>query len=338
MTDFNVKRRNTPIATLIKNFLNKKSGKVTDSRDEIQTRFDCLDWKDQKKIMAAFLDSGKGDRQWVYMKLLDNWDKSFEAKVLELWNELHENRCAWIIIRHFPLDFLSRNIEKFTGYRNYFFICLRLAKNKDYVIDKSLLSPTDYLAVLYHSDRTLAEEEATDMLYRIVHKRCIKGLPLYEELDLYFDDDRGKIISPVRFREVSIAIYYLKKLHLESVASAFEDWNHEVEITIYASAEFMRLAETNTDDFADRQERIRIARKYAYLALDEKYKEPSDPDIDEVLKQRYFFYETPDGEIQHVASDSASLVTLGDMMPNNPAFEQLVDRLELAADPAEIPF
>lgn len=332
MPDLKVKKRNTPIATLIKNFLNKKSGKVTDSRDEIQTRFDCLDRKDQKKIMHAFLDSGKGDRQWVYMKLLDNWDKSFETKVLQLWNELHENRCAWIIIRHFPLEYLSQNIEKFTGYRNYFFICLRLAKNKDYVIDKSRLSPTDYLAVLYHSDRTLAEEEANDMLYRIVHKRCIKGLPLYEELDRYFDDDRGKIISPVRFREVSVAIYYLKKLNCNHTVAAFENWNHEVETTIYASPEFKRLAETNIDDFADRQERIRIARKYAYLALDEKYKEPSDPDIDEVLKQRYFFYETSDGEIQHVASTPAGFVMLGDMMTNNPALEQLVSNLELAAD------
>ena len=74
-------RRNTPIATLIKDYINKKSGKVSDSRKEILWRFKYLDWKDQKKIILAFLDSGKTDRQWAYSTMLDYWDKSFEPKV-----------------------------------------------------------------------------------------------------------------------------------------------------------------------------------------------------------------------------------------------------------------
>ena len=37
------RKRNTPIATLIKNYINKKSGKVPESRKEIQRRFDYLD-------------------------------------------------------------------------------------------------------------------------------------------------------------------------------------------------------------------------------------------------------------------------------------------------------
>ena len=78
---FDIKKRNTPIATLIKDYINKNSGKVSDSRNEIQRRFDYLDWKDQKKIVQAFLESGKADRQWAYSKALDFWDKSFEPKI-----------------------------------------------------------------------------------------------------------------------------------------------------------------------------------------------------------------------------------------------------------------
>ena len=52
----NAKKRNTPVVTLIKNYINKKSGKVAESREEIQRRFDYLDWKEQKKIIRAFLD------------------------------------------------------------------------------------------------------------------------------------------------------------------------------------------------------------------------------------------------------------------------------------------
>ena len=74
--------RNNPIATVIKNYTNKKSGKVTEARNEIQRRFFGLDWKDQKKIVAAFLDSGVSDRDWAYSRLLDLWDASFEQKML----------------------------------------------------------------------------------------------------------------------------------------------------------------------------------------------------------------------------------------------------------------
>ena len=87
--------RNNPIATVIKNYMNKKSGKVTDSRNEIQRRFFGLDWKDQKKIMVAFLDSGISDRDWAYSRLLDLWDASFEPQVLKLWETYHEDKCAW---------------------------------------------------------------------------------------------------------------------------------------------------------------------------------------------------------------------------------------------------
>ena len=97
--------RNNPIATVIKNYTNKKSGKVTDSRNEIQRRFLGLDWKDQKKIMAAFLDAGAADRNWAYSRLLDLWDASFEKKVQELWETYHEEKCSWVMIRHFPKEY-----------------------------------------------------------------------------------------------------------------------------------------------------------------------------------------------------------------------------------------
>lgn len=145
--------RNHPIATVIKNYVNKKSGKVTDSRNEIQRRFFGLDWKDQKKIVAAFLDSGVSDRDWAYSRLLDLWDASFEQKVLELWETYHEEKCAWVIIRHFPKEFISKHVNTFNEGRDYYFICRRLAADADFVIDKERLSKTDYLMALSHGER-----------------------------------------------------------------------------------------------------------------------------------------------------------------------------------------
>lgn len=47
--------RNKPIATVIKNYVDKKSGKVSDSRKEIQRRFFVLDWKGQKRYWQPSL-------------------------------------------------------------------------------------------------------------------------------------------------------------------------------------------------------------------------------------------------------------------------------------------
>ena len=74
---------------------------MTEARNEIQRRFFGLDWKDQKRIMAAFLDSGVSDRNWAYSRLLDLWDASFEPQVQALWETYHEEKCAWVIFAIF---------------------------------------------------------------------------------------------------------------------------------------------------------------------------------------------------------------------------------------------
>ena len=158
-------KRNSPIATLIKNYTNKKSGKVSDAREEIQWRFNWLDWKDQKKILNAFLESGKSDREWAYGKVLDYWDDSFLPKVKELWETYHEYKCSWSVIRYFPLEYISEHIDDFTDERDYFFICLRLAKDKNFMIDRTKLSNTDYLALLYHTGRDISADDALDTLF-----------------------------------------------------------------------------------------------------------------------------------------------------------------------------
>ena len=169
-----MKKRNTPVATLLKNYVNKQSGKVSESRKEIRLRFDYLDWKDQKKILQAFLASGKTDRHWAYTKALDNWDPSFEPIIKELWEQLHEVRCSWVVIRYLPEEYLKMHFNQFSAPRDYYFLCRRLAVDKDFVIDREKLSPTDYLAVIYHTGRNITAKEATDILFTIVREECLE--------------------------------------------------------------------------------------------------------------------------------------------------------------------
>ena len=242
------RKRNTPVATLIKNYINKKSGKVPASRKEIQKRFDYLDWKDQKKIMQAFLESGKADRLWAYTKLLDNWDKSFEPRIKELWEQSHEGIISWVVTHHFPTKYLSQNIDKFTDDRDYYFICLRLAEDKSFIIDRSKLSITDYLSVLYHTDRPLSDDEARDLLYKTVHDVCTEDGD-YTQLSRYAYGGKGFVIGPILFQDVNLAVYYLRKMDLTDVVHQFEIWNEGVQRAVFNSPEFKKIVNTDMIEY-----------------------------------------------------------------------------------------
>ena len=100
-------KRNRPIATLLQWFTERKKGKVTESRNGMQDRFNGQSWNDQKKILLAFLQSIKSDRVWAYRKISYYWDDSFIPLVKELWETYHEWQCALPIILHFPISYIQ---------------------------------------------------------------------------------------------------------------------------------------------------------------------------------------------------------------------------------------
>lgn len=272
-------KRNNPITKLIRNYVNKKSGKVSVSREEIKWRFDYLDWKDQKKILTAFMESGISDREWAYSKMLDNWDDSFQPKVKELWETYHEYKCSWSVIRYFPLEYIKEHISEFADERDYYFICLRLAKDNDYVIDRTKLTDRDYLAVLWHTGRIISDDEASDTLFSIIHDCCLADT-FMPRLERVGEGRYDKVITPANYREVNLAIYYLLKLEKDKIVQQFEQWNELVEDAINDSPEFKSI--DRNDFFLDYEydrRRVEIANLYAFQSLDEKYKLPSDPTV-----------------------------------------------------------
>ena len=276
------RKRNTPIATLIRNYLNKKSGKVSESRDEIKWRFDYLDWKDQKKILIAFLDSCMSDREWAYSKLLDNWDKTLEPKVKELWEKYHENKCSWSVIRYFPLEYISEHIDSFTDSRDYYFISLRLAMDKNYVIDRTKLSNTDYLALLYHSGRNISDDDARDTLFSIIHDCCLEH-SFITKLEHVGEGRYNNVVAPANYRKVRLGIHYLLKLDKDNVVQEFDKWNEIVEDEIYNSQEFKNIDKNKIDsEYEYNHRRTEIANLYGFQALDDRYKQPSDPTVEQM--------------------------------------------------------
>lgn len=325
------KKRNTPIVTLIRHYTDKKGGKVAASRDEIQRRFPFLDWKDQKKLILAFLASGKTDRHWAYRQIMDYWDNAFEAPVKALWEQYHEERCAWLVVRFFPKAYLLQHFDLLTQGRNYYFACLRLAQDKTFPIDRSKLSHTDYLALLYHTHRSLSHEEATDLLYQIVHHICTDKLAGYAGLDRFASSSRENVISPVHFHEVSLALYYLRQLYLDTVVAHFEEWDEQVRNAIFKSSEYATLITTNLDDYNYNEARIHIVKKYAYNALPCQYKQADAPRTDEWLTTLLENAQTPaepspKKKEKRQYNDPAALK---EIMTSNPAVGKLMKTFDL---------
>lgn len=262
-------KRNTPINKLIRDYTNKESGKVSECKAEIKKRFEYLDWKDQKRLVFAFLDSCRSDREWIYVRLLDLWDDCFAPRIAELWEQHHEERCAWVVIRHLPEDYIISQLDSFSHNRNYYFVCRRLAYRKDFCIDRERLSPVDYLAVLVHAGRPLSKSTALDMLYTMVNEECNADFFHASYWKLKDNDD---VFHAMHIQDVSKALYYLKKAGQMDVVDEFEQWNDRVLTKILNSPEYRGIRSESLSDYDYSYRLWSIGRYYLYHELDSKYK------------------------------------------------------------------
>ena len=109
---------------------------------------------------------------------------------------------------------------------------------------------------------------------------------------------------------------------------------------VFSSPEFKAIPIYDIDEVAYIHQMIHIARKYAYLALDKKYKKPSDPSIEEMLKPKEWYYVA--NEPKEKGEDAPEVVydpsALKEMMENNPALGKLVNSLALGTDDDTMPF
>ncbi len=169
------RKHNGPISTAIKGFLDKEGGKVSASRKEIMKRYVGLDWRYQKQILYAFLESGMSDRDWAYRRLYADWDDCFIPVLQGLWEKYHEKQVSWLIIRFFPKEYLMREFDKLSEGRNYFFLCQRLADDKDFVVDRTKLSEADLLTMMYDSGETVTEDDVRYLFNLVIYKLC-KGV------------------------------------------------------------------------------------------------------------------------------------------------------------------
>ena len=161
-------KRNEPIGTLLKLFLNKSSKKVGYARKGLTSRFDKQSYRDQNKILRAFLRSGSGDCDWAGKILRDNWRKELTEEVKEAWTRTRRLMLAYVILRHMPNDYILSEQEELSKAAGYQYVCAVVGNEPGFTIDMERLAFPEYMYVMAKLGRKVDFEEAETKMYNFL--------------------------------------------------------------------------------------------------------------------------------------------------------------------------
>jgi hypothetical protein len=268
--EYKKRKRNRPISIAIKGYLDKSGGKVSASRNEIEWRFDALDWRYQKQILFAFLQSGMSDRKWAYKKLYALWDDCFIPQIKDLWESYHEIEVSWLIIRFFPIDYLKQNFDSLSVGRNYYFLYCRLHNDPDFILDKTRVNEVDLLCAMHEAGEIISDDDVRDLFYLLIYKFC-KGAYKFRIYNVA--DEKLQLLSIFRSSLVEsmgkIIIFDLKKCELYV---ELHNWMFTV------SKDFLRdYSNLSELDYLEKRDQIReIMRTYCLKYINKGYKDVWD--------------------------------------------------------------
>lgn len=173
--------------TRLKWAVERKRGEVSYAKRILKDGFYYYSYSQQVKIVKAFLFLSLGDRRFAYRKLYSLWDESFTDVVKQAWNEYHDEECGWLMTRFFPKEFLAENLEALSTPYNYFFLCKRLGQEEWFVPVKDKFKPNisiaQYLEAVSMTRHPIAEEEANELLYRMVSVAIYGHLANNEQME-----------------------------------------------------------------------------------------------------------------------------------------------------------
>ncbi len=230
-------QKNPAIAGVIRNFVNKKSGKVVAARKDIKRRFDYLDWTDQRKIVLAFLlSTNKLDRVWSYYKLLKIWDESFYDTVQQLWEKYHEQECGWLIVRYFPLAYIETYKKELMIGRNYYFLCKRFMGTEGFVAEPSLINNLrERLDILSLQKAPINDIEST--LIEIIAENGNRHTLSINEIHNY----NAECVSLLDIKPIYRAYNLLRKNEYHLGCRLMEKWDTDIRLSLNNSSELSKL-------------------------------------------------------------------------------------------------
>ena len=154
-----------PIKQLMDKLQSNDNQERSDASVFLEMRFWGQSLPCQIQIIKAVLSAKSlHKRDWLDILLNNWWDDAIMPDVEKAWLSYGEPECARVIMHRFPLDYVLMHQEEL-GKADYQFLCMRLAKEEGFNIDKSRLSQIQYYQVLANTHMRLNDDEAESLLF-----------------------------------------------------------------------------------------------------------------------------------------------------------------------------
>lgn len=299
---------NQPIRRLLRDFEDKKSGKVVESRREIRRRFDYLDRPQQVRFLKACFQSCKSDREWAYEELTAHWDPKFRDIISDLWHEFHEGGARRCIVKHFPIEFVAQEIESLDNKETYYDLCLRLCYYGKFSIDKNRLTPLQVLSLYVKTGYEASDAEIIAQLYRLLINVATDDYLLFEKIDRNAKP-RCEDFGPCRK-----ASYFIMEMQRYSILGQWKSWNIHLQHMLESSNEYHTIKTSPISDYEYREQMSSLFKKYMieYLPKDGAY------DLDKIetillgsRKNEYLMQYGGDEHMDNRLCDSSSYKEIG---------------------------
>ncbi len=270
-------KENEPIETLLKIFYQGNEKEREDACVQLEKRFYAQTHDCQIIIMKALLTADDYIRRICYLKLLSEWwDDAIIPDIERNWQTFREPNCLRVIAHKFPLDYvLSHRIE--IEKADYLSLCLRLASDNDFIIDKSRLSRKEYCRIIACNHIHLDQAEAESLLFsHVLHYLTNEYQPpkyytQYWDEDVYypigkFYDNYEYFLSLLLNHKPSLTflpgmkylIWTLSNTGNTSTVMRFLLWNKRLQLNIpgflskeYNQADTIQLLKSNFKTYMD---------------------------------------------------------------------------------------
>ena len=231
--------RNGNISTVLKQFADKKSGKVAEARVELRDRYSKQSFQMQRNILKAMLAASKQDRIWAYKQLKNAWDDYFFEDVKKLWEQHREEACIAVVSKHFPTDYVYDNLPWLDKNDNYFYLCVKLVHHPSFKIDARRFINTShtwwwpelaYLHIMAKSKSKVEPGLATKVLYKYMAFHIQNtSLPPRDSFHYDLSDQiHDKTLSTKYFDFVSFTLWCMGELGLTEELLAYEAWDNKI--------------------------------------------------------------------------------------------------------------
>lgn len=159
------------------------------------------------------------------------------TKIKELWECYAEDRCSWLVVRFFPIDYIKENVDSLNCYENSYHIAMRLGNDPSFEIrlDDFQCKVFDYLNLMSHFKRTVSDKDAERILFGAI--RDIAELTYvtdyvndYEDNSYYYnhlDTDYCYYnkVSALNFKPIYEIVEKLESVGGANAIEKFKEWD-----------------------------------------------------------------------------------------------------------------